>query len=99
MKRYKMFQRDTYVGTYSTDEIYEQYNIKPQTIYSCVFEKKDYNGYYFELEEDLSDLFDEWNNTREMILNAPEKIKVVVYKPFWKNEKPKVKTFKIPIDI
>lgn len=93
-----MFNRDDYMGTYNATEIYELYNIEQRIVYSCVFDKKDYNGYYFELEEDLSDLWNEWNNVREMILNSPDRfVKVIIHKPFWKNEKPRVE--KVPINI
>lgn len=98
MKRYKMFNGDEYIGTYTTVEIYQLYKIESKTVYLCAYNNNDYNGYYFELEEDVSDLLPEWDNTRKAIFNAPDKfVKVIIRKPFWKNEKPRVE--KVPISI
>lgn len=99
MKRYKMFNGDEYIGTYTTVEIYQLYKIESKTVYLCAYNDNDYNGYYFELEEDVSDLLPEWDKTRKTISNAPDQfVKVIIRKPFWKNEKPRIEKVQLNID-
>ena len=100
MNRYKLFEHDTFIGIYTAKEISDMLNISTNMINNYANDKRAYNKrYYFEIEENLDDLKDEWDDSRLSILNAPDKfVRVITLKPFWKNQKPIVKKFPISID-
>ena len=89
VKMYDLYKGNELIGTYTSAAISDMIGIRQCLVNLYADEERTFNEYSIRYACDFKDLLGDWDETRNKILNAPDKItKTMVKVPFtiWKRK-------------